>query len=313
MKPGWTAGVTRARLLLSRAIGPEHAREVAASRSLGDGLAALAGSAYGARVTAGQDLAAAERGIAETLLWHLRILAGWLPAGGAALVRVLAGWFELLNIDARLAALASDGREPRPFALGSLATAWNEAERARTVEEVARAVAGSAWLAPPAKSPPELALGLRVAWARRVQESAPVAADWVAGAGALLVGRELLVARSAEHAAQLLLLPGIDQRALAAQTLSELRDALGPRTSWTLLGIEVPTELWRAELSWWDRVEDDALALLRRIDDEAVVLAAVALLALDAQRTARALASAARRASTGIAPEAAQEQVDATG
>ena len=93
----------------------------------------------------GQDLATAQRAVAETLLWHVRILAGWLPAAGAALVRALAGWFELMNIDARLAALAGEGGEPRPFALGTLATAWSDVERARTVEEVARAVAGSAW------------------------------------------------------------------------------------------------------------------------------------------------------------------------
>jgi hypothetical protein len=106
VKPAWTAGVTRARLLLSRRIGPGLANTVAGSPSLADGLAALAGSAYGERVRAGQDLGAAERGVADTLLWHLRILAGWLPTAGAALVRALAGWFELVNVDARLAALA---------------------------------------------------------------------------------------------------------------------------------------------------------------------------------------------------------------
>ena len=62
---GWTAGVTRARLRLGRPIGP-YASKVAASRSLADGLGALAGSAYGERVRAGQDLAAAERGAADT-------------------------------------------------------------------------------------------------------------------------------------------------------------------------------------------------------------------------------------------------------
>lgn len=294
MKPGWTAGVTRARLLLSRAIGPEHASEVAGSRALGDGLIALAGSAYGERVRTGQDLATAQRAVAETLLWHVRILAGWLPAAGAALVRALAGWFELMNIDARLAALAGEGGEPRPFAMGTLATAWSDVERARTVEEVARAVAGSAWDVPRVSSAAELALALRVAWARRVQESAPDAAEWVAGAGALLVARELLVARTGEHAAQLLLYPGIDQQVLAANSLTELRGALGPRAGWALLDIGEPTELWQAELGWWAQVEDDARALLRRIDDEAVVLAAVTLLAVDAQRTARALELAAR-------------------
>jgi hypothetical protein len=301
VKPAWTAGVTRARLLLSRRIGPVLASTIAGSPSLADGLAALAGSAYGERVRAGQDLAGAERGVADTLLWHLRILAGWLPAAGAALVRALAGWFELANIDARLAALAGDGREPTPFALGTLATAWGVADQARTIEDLAAAVADSAWALPRAHSPTELAIGLRVAWGRRVAESAPDAADWVAGAVALLAARELLVARSSEHAEELRRYPGIDDRALSAATLAALRDALGARAGWALGTITEPDELWRAELGWWDRVEEDSRLLLRRSDDEAVVLAAVALLAVDAQRTARALRSAAQGAGPRVA------------
>ena len=296
MKPAWTAGVTRARLLLSRRIGPGLASTVAGSPSLADGLAVLAGSAYGERVRAGQDLATAERGVAETLLWHVRILAGWLPAGGAALVRALAGWFELANIDARLAAIAGDGREPAPFVLGTLATAWDAAEQARTIEDVADAVAGSAWALPRAHSAAELAIGLRVAWGRRVAEAAPEAADWVAGAVALLLVRELLVARSSKYTEQLRRYPGIDDRALGAGTIAEVRDAVGGRAGWALATITEPDELWKAELSWWDRVAEDCRSLLRRSDDEAVVLAAVALLAVDAQLTARALRAAAQGA-----------------
>ena len=297
MKPAWTAGVTRARLLLSRRIGAELASTIAGSPSLADAEAALAGSAYGERVRAGQDLAAAERSVADTLLWHLRILAGWLPSAGAALVRALAGWFEVANVDARLAALAGDGREPEPFALGTLSTAWRAAEQARTIEDLADAAAASAWAVPHAHSPADLAIGLRVAWARRVAESAPEAGEWVAGAGALLAARELLVAHTHDHAEQLRGLPGIDDRALSAGTVAALRAALGGRAGWALGSITEPDELWRAELEWWDRVEEDSRLLLRRSDDEAVVLAAVALLAVDAQRTARALRSAAQRGS----------------
>jgi len=314
VKPAWTAGVTRARLLLSRCIGPELASTVAGSPSLADGLAALAGSAYGERVRAGQDLTAAERGVADTLLWHLRILAGWLPAAGAALVRALAGWFELVNIDARLAALAGDGREPAPFALGPLATAWGAAEHARTIEALTDAVAGSGWALPRPHSPAELAMGLRVAWGRRVAEAAPEAADWVAGAGALLAARELLVARSSERAEQLRRYPGIDDRALSSvSTLAALRDALGARAGWALGTITEPDELWGAELAWWDRVEEDSRLLLRRSDDEGVVLAAVALLAVDAQRTARALRSAALAAGAGPAARSDQTSTENLG
>ena len=189
-------------------------------------------SAYGERVHAGDGLAAAERGVAETLLWHLRILAGWLPGAGAGLVRALAGWFELANIDARVAALVSDGREPAPFVLGGLATAWPR--------DRAGAQRRGAW---PTLSPaqpgairvgarlPSWRSGLRVAWARRVHEAAPQAAAWVAGAGALLVARELLVAGSRAHALQLRRLPGIDRGGacgrLAARTAGRAARAGG--------------------------------------------------------------------------------------
>jgi hypothetical protein len=243
-------------------------------------------------VRVGQDLATAQRAIADTLLWHLRILAGWLPAAGAALVRALASWFEIANVDARLAALAGDGREPEPFALGALATAWGAAGQARTIEQLSDALTASTWSLPRTDSPDELAIGLRVAWARRALQAAPEASAWAAGAVGLLVARELLVARSRAHVDQLRRCPGIDDHVLNARTLAELRDALDAEARWALGPLEEPSELWQAELAWWDRVEDDSRLLLRRADDEAVVLAAVALLAVDAQRTARALQSA---------------------
>ena len=156
MRAGWTAGVTRARLLRTRAVGAEHALAIARSQSLDAGIGVLAGSAYGERVEAGSGPVRAERAVAETLLWHLRILAGWLPASGAGLVRTLAGWFELANIDARLAAFAGDGREPEPFVLGGLATAWARIDQARTIEEVAQAIAASAWGEIDGRTPAEL-------------------------------------------------------------------------------------------------------------------------------------------------------------
>jgi hypothetical protein len=265
VKPGWTAGVTRAPLLLSRAIGPEHARRIAGCRSLDEALGALAGSAYGQRVPAGVDLETAQHGVAETLLWHLRIMAGWLPAAGAGLVRALAAWFELANIDARLAALAGDGREPAAFVLGGLATAWSGVEQAHSIEEVVEAVSASAWGKVDGGGSAGLAIGLRVAWARRVESAVPEAGRWVMGAGALLVARELLVAGSRAHTAQLRRLPGIGDRALEVASLRELQAALPEQAAWALAGVEAPSELWRAELGWWDQVERDAPVLLRTL------------------------------------------------
>ena len=301
LRPAWTAGTTRAQLLLERRVGREQAHVIASSVSLADGLGALAGSAYGERVRPGDGLLAAERGVAETLLWHLRILAGWLPAAGAALVRTLAARFELENIDARLAALTADGREPPPFVLGGLATRWHRIEQARTVEEIGAALADSAWGTQAGHSAAELAIGLRVSWARRVWEAAPEAADWVLGASALLVARELLVAGSRAQVTQLRRLPGIRAEALDASTIGELRAALPARAAWALADVSDPSELWRAELEWWLRVEQESGALRRSREQRAVVVAAVALLAVDAQRTARALSAAAHPGGSELA------------
>ncbi len=301
MRPGWTAGVTRARLLATRAIGPEHAAAIAACTSLSAGVGLVAGSAYGERVGAGVDLVAAQRAVAETLLWHLRILAGWLPATGAGLVRTLAGWFELVNIDARVAALVSDGREPAPFVLGGLSIGWSAIERARTVEEMADAVARTSWGDPGGRTPPALTLGMRVAWARRVDAMAAGAADWVAGASALLVARELLVAGSHDHSEQLQRLPAIGEEALRAGSFDELRAALPARAAWALADVSEADQLWHAELGWWNRVERDANALLPALSEETVVLAAVVLLAVDAHRTVCALQAAAAGGLTAVA------------
>ena len=309
VRAGWVAGVTRGRLLLGRTIGADHARAVARCGTLADGVGVLVGSAYGERVRAGVDLVGAERGVAETLLWHLRILAGWLPPRGAGLVRALAGWFEVANIDARLAALVSgDGRLPPPFALGGLATAWDRIEHAGSVEEIADCVAGSAWGACGRASPGELALGLRVAWARRVGDATPAAADWVAGAGALLVARELLVDGGRDRARELARLPWVGDAAVGAASLHELQNALPPRAAWALTAVSDPSELWRAELGWWSRVQRDAGAFLSMWGDEAIVLATVGLLAADAQRAALALRSAAQGGRSELA-----ELIDAAG
>ena len=137
--------------------------------------------------------------------------------------------------------------------------------------------ASSAWGDPGRSSPAELALGLRVAWARRVLEAAPDAADWVAGAGALLVARELLVAEDRGHSDQLRRLPGIGREALAAGSLGELRAALPARAAWALAAVSGPGELWRAELGGGDELSATRELCCGRGAIEAVVLAAVAL------------------------------------
>ena len=51
----------------------------------------LAATPYGANIRRDQTLAAAQHEVAGTLLWDLRVLAGWLPSDGVRLLRTLSG------------------------------------------------------------------------------------------------------------------------------------------------------------------------------------------------------------------------------
>jgi hypothetical protein len=294
LSPGWVAGSVRARSLLSRRIGREQARAVAGSASLEDALGALSGSAYGRFVRPGMGLARAQRAAAETVLWHIRVLAGWAPPGAQDAIRALAAWFELANIEDRLAFLAG-GEPTTPFTLGGLATAWPRLAEARTVAEVRDVLAGSPWGDPGGREPADVRLGLRLAWGRRVLQSVPDAGDWAAGAVALLVARELFLAgRSADDLATHRP-PGIGLHWAEAGSLRTLREALPAQSAWALGAVEEPADLWRAEVAWWRRVEQDAESLVHApLMGEPMVIGSVVGLGVDAWRTAAALESAAR-------------------
>ena len=144
LSPGWVAGSVRARHMLARRIGRDQAR--AARRvAVARGCARRAVRAAPTAASCGPEWTSrgAQRGVAETALWHIRVLAGWAPPGALEAIRALAAWFELANIEDRLAFLAG-GEPPTPFALGGLATAWPRIADARTVAEVRAALAGLA-------------------------------------------------------------------------------------------------------------------------------------------------------------------------
>jgi hypothetical protein len=120
---GWVAGGVRARAIARRRLGADAARELAACSSLEQAVGMLAATAYGGPAQDGQGLAAVQHGIAATVLWDLRVLAGWLPRGGLRLLRPLAGWFEIANMDELLEGIAGRPAGDQ-FELGALATAW---------------------------------------------------------------------------------------------------------------------------------------------------------------------------------------------
>ncbi|MET7380653.1 hypothetical protein ABZT08_17840 [Streptomyces sp. NPDC005526] len=123
MSAGWVAGAIRARALASRCAGLDGARELARTSGLDEALRLLAGTPYHPRVRAAASLPAAQRAVAATLLWHLRVLAGWLPRGGVTMLRPLAAGFEIANVAARL--------RPSPAAPSPAPTAPPHAEAPR--------------------------------------------------------------------------------------------------------------------------------------------------------------------------------------
>jgi hypothetical protein len=221
-------------------------------------------------------LAAAQHAVAATLLWDLRVLAGWLPSDGVALLRVLACWFEIANVDELLRALTDRPAGPE-FRLGALATAWPRLATARTVTELRRNLAASPWGDPGGDSILDIQLGMRTRWGARVAASGDRARAWALAASALLPagapgGSALTAVPNARRPGRLL---------------------GGPLHSPTATG--PVAEPWQAEAAWWRRVEADGLVLLRSAGpDSGPALGAVIVLAADARRVRAALELAAR-------------------
>jgi hypothetical protein len=280
VKPGWVAGTGRARALLERRLGAA-AIAVARAPSVDDAMPSLLASGYGERLHDARGAGDAQRAIFGTLLWHMRVLAGWLPPGGAELMRTLAAPFEIANVEDRLATLAGEpGSEP--FVLGALATAWPGLQDALSARELRERLARSVWGDPGGEEPHPIRFAMQAAWTRRLEVDVPEAAAWAAAF--------LALQGAVAHAGT------VGERFPAPAT------ALQRRVARTVANGTDPTALWQAELALWRRVEDDAAALLRDARHaRGVVVACVALLALDAWRAATALEGAARGGSDEIA------------
>ncbi len=263
MSAGWVAGCVRARALVRSRTDTGVARRLAACGSLAEALHLLAATPYGANIRRDPTLAAAQHEVAATLLWDLRVLAGWLPRDGVRLLRTLGGWFEIANVDELLQSIAGRSAGPE-FRLGALATAWPRLRQAANAGELRTALAASAWQDPGQQTARAIRLGMRVRWTARIAELGEPARTWAAGAAALLAAGEVAAPVPA-------------------------------RACWVLAGITSPDGLWRAETALMARVERDGLRLLHAPGlDSGVVLGAVAVMACHAWRIRAALELAAR-------------------
>jgi hypothetical protein len=295
MSAGWVAVSVRARAMTSRRLGRQGARRLASSPSLDDAVTALARSTYGHDVRSGQALAQAQHAVVDTTVWNLRVLAGWSPREGAAMLRVLVAGLEIANTVDRLRELAGE-RVPPPYRLGGLATAWPRLQRASGTAEMRDVLATSAWGDPGADSTAAIGLSMRASLADRAMAAIPEAEAWWAGAVALLVARELVPEpRPLPPGCREAALRVIGETAVRAGTLPELRATVPEPARWALSDVAGPEDLWRAEARWWLRVDRDGLAMVRRPQaGRQAVVGAAAALGADAWRVRAALELADR-------------------
>lgn len=294
MSAGWVAGSVRAKALARRRLGAAGARQVAACASLDEALAVLAGTPYADACQQSQGLAEVQHAIAAEVLWNYRVLAGWLPRGGLSLMRPLAGWFEIANVDELIEELEGRPAGAR-FELGALATAWPRLRASASLGELRAALASSAWQDPGGDSGLAVRVGVRARWAQRVAALGRPAPIWAAGAVALLVAGERFAAGRPLNPAVQDIAHSLLGAAADAATYADLHDRLPGRLAWVLEPAQSANDLWRAETAWHARVEQDGFGLLRSsASDWHPVLGAAAVLATDGRRAGAALELAAR-------------------
>ncbi len=306
MRTDWVAATVRARSMAQRRAGAGASRAMATQPTLDSAVSLLRESSYGQRLGRARGLAGAERAVQETVLWQLRVLAGWLPASGTALARAAAGMYEIENI-AALAHRLDGGPASEFYALGALGTAWPRLQRAGSPEELTTILRTSAWGDVGTAGPGPMRDALTVAWARRLAAAAPAARPWC-GAVSVLTAARIVLVDGAVPSAQVLhqLRPVLGRSWENASGIAGFTAALPHSLREVLLGLASPKDLWRAEARAHAAVENDGFRLLRgSLPGPDVVLGAIAVLSLDAWRVRAALAAAAAGAGSSEVLDAA--------
>ncbi|HWF40919.1 MAG TPA: hypothetical protein VN683_02435, partial [Acidothermaceae bacterium] len=249
MTGAWVSADVRAIAMSHRTIGRAAASSLAACTDLAAALTQLQSSPYARDVRPSHDLADAQRAVASTLLWNVRVLAGWVPANGVGMLRIAMAWFEILNVEARLRPAERRPVPPR-FEMGSLASTSGGSESV-TRSNVVDRLRTTWWGQPSNESLWAIGLAMRSRLIDRASSGVPGASAWAAGAAALIVAREQVIAGNQ--------LPSDVRRNLAhtlrrdafeAQSLEALRERLPRRASWVLDNVDSPEDMWRAESGW---------------------------------------------------------------
>lgn len=281
MTSDWVAVCTRGRGLQSRRVGRDGALQLASMPTVAAAVAALTHTPYGRDVRTGMDLGAAQHAVCATLLWHLRILAGWSRPSGAERVRRLAAGFEIANVTAKVARLT--GRvAPPPFELGALTVGWRRFAGSTSIADLRRRLASSAWGDPGSDDLGAIRVVLLLEWIAQVAVRVPEAREWALAYAAIVRAR---IAAGGAPAGE----------AIATRLHALLGDGLPRHVAWVLDAAGIAGGLWQAEARWWARVESDARLLSARpLPEPGTVVGMAALLAVDARRVCIALELAAR-------------------
>jgi hypothetical protein len=292
---GWVAATVRARGLARRRLGVDGAEHLARSASLPEALAALRPTPYGPALRPEMDLEAAQHAVYASVVWHLRVLAGWGPPLGAGPLRLVMAGFEIANVSGHLARLAGQPAQP-PYTLGSLATVWPAVAAARTPDAVRSVLAASVWGDPGSDDPATVRLALQLGWARRVLDGVPGAADAAIAGAALVLARILATGApatlgpTARRDAAHVLGPGWEE----ATSPEDLAGHVSRRAALVLDGDAHAESLWLAEVRLWSVIESAGAVLATRSGADARAgVGVAALLAADAWRVRAALTLAA--------------------
>lgn len=300
---GWNAGIVRARLLGLHRLGGRACEDLARLDSFEEALRELRDGPYAHDVDAEMTLPEAQWAVWATPLWHLRVLAGWLPPAGAELARVLAGWWEVRNIENLLAELHGGHAFP-PYDLGRLDTTWNRTRGADSVSSVRAHLAVSPWQDPGADDVAAIVTWLGLSWAHRVAEEADRMARLAAGWAALVGANDLLVGARTHTGDRPHGVRELGGGWGEARDIGELRERLPDDARWVFDDIEDPKDLWRAEVRWWRRLDEESHRWLRHPDAGAdAVLGAFGAHLADARRVEAALEVAARGRDSAVIDE----------
>lgn len=259
MTAGWVAATIRGRALLRSSMGTPTARRIASATSWEAARRDLGATVFGRGLGGAEDRAAARASAGASTVWQLRVLAGWAPPTDTALVRVAAGPIEIGNIEQHLARCAGGVEVAPPVPLGSLGIAWPRAGHADSAAAVRQVLRRSAWGDPGGDGPEAVALGLRLAWLRRVLRADPATRPWVLGAMAVVVARERFTFErdiSPITAREIVrfLPPGTP----TSGSLPQLLGRLPAVARWPFDGVGTADELWQAEAAVLRRVAADA-------------------------------------------------------